>query len=56
MAGSGGYYTGWQDRVERIAGILPTLAGLVFVVLGIILLLFPDLLKSLFDHIINLFK
>lgn len=56
MAGSGGYYTGLQDKVERIAGLIPTLFGLVFLVLGMILFLFPDQLKNLIIRAINLFK
>jgi hypothetical protein len=56
IAGSGGYYTGLQDKVARISGIIPTIFGAGLVLIGIILLFFPDLLHSLFDQVINLFN
>jgi uncharacterized membrane protein len=56
IAGSGGYYKGWQDRVERITGILPTIFGLALVILGVFLFLFPGPLINLFNQIVNQFK
>ncbi len=56
IAGSGGYYKGWQDRIQRISGILPTLFGLALIVMGVSLFLFPGLLINLFNQIVNQFK
>lgn len=56
MAGSGGYYTGWKDTIDRISGVIPTVIGVVFLVVGFVVLFFPNLLKDVFDHVINLFK
>jgi len=56
MAGSGGYYTGWKDTIDRISGVIPATIGVGLLVLGILLFIFPNLLKDFLDQVINLFK
>ena len=53
LAGSAGYYKGLPDLVERISGIVPLILGLGMTVIGLSLILVPDLLIGLFNQIIT---